>query len=78
MFGGKQRKDYTAVGKVVNIAARLESAASPNSILISEAVANCLPQQANWGQEKNLKLKGLEQDFRAFSLRVKVKPPRPI
>ncbi|MEL6441520.1 MAG: GAF domain-containing protein [Cyanobacteria bacterium J06621_8] len=71
MFGGKQRKDYTAVGKVVNIAARLENAAPPNSILISEAVANCLQQSVDWGQGHNLKLKGIKQDFRAFSIKVK-------
>ena len=42
MFGGKQRKDYTAIGKAVNIAARLQEAAQPNSILVSEAVLDCL------------------------------------
>ncbi len=42
MFGGKQRKDYTAIGKTVNIAARLQEAAQPNSILVSEAVIDCL------------------------------------
>ncbi len=42
MFGGKQRKDYTAIGKAVNIADRLQEAAHPNSILVSEAVLNCL------------------------------------
>ncbi|MEM9508520.1 MAG: adenylate/guanylate cyclase domain-containing protein [Cyanobacteria bacterium P01_E01_bin.35] len=71
MFGGKQRKDYTAVGKVVNIAARLEGAAAPNSILISEAVANCLKHKVDWGQGNNFKLKGIERDFRAFTVRVK-------
>lgn len=42
MFGGKKRKDYTAIGKAVNIAARLQEAAEPNSILVSEAVLGCL------------------------------------
>ncbi len=42
MFGGKQRKDYTAIGKAVNIAARLQEAAQPNSILVSEAVLDSL------------------------------------
>ena len=65
MFGGKQRKDYTAVGKVVNIASRLQSVATPNTILISENVANCL-DNINWGQGKNFKLKGIDSDFKAF------------
>ena len=42
MFGGKQRKDYTAIGKAVNIADELQEAAKPNSILVSEAVLDCL------------------------------------
>ena len=67
MFGGGQRKDYTAVGKVVNIASRLQSVASPNSILISETVANCF-DNINWGQSKNFKLKGINRDFRAFTI----------
>ena len=65
MFGGGQRKDYTAVGKVVNIAARLQSVAEPNSILISSAVANCLGN-LNLGQAQSFRLKGLDQDFQAF------------
>ena len=67
MFGGGQRKDYTAVGKVVNIASRLQSVATPNTILISENVANCL-EQIDWGEGRNFKLKGLERDFRAFTI----------
>ena len=68
MFGGRQRKDYTAVGKVVNIAARLESVAQPSTVLISEAVANSLQQNMNWGEPHIFKLKGIDKDFRAFSL----------
>ena len=71
MFGGRQRKDYTAVGKVVNIASRLESVAPADGILISEAVAECLENKVNWGKGNNFKLKGIEQDFRAFTMRFK-------
>ena len=68
MFGGGQRKDYTAIGKVVNIAARLQSVASPGSILISEAVANSFNSKIDWGQGNNFRLKGIEPDFRAFTI----------
>ena len=71
MFGGGQRKDYTAVGKVVNIASRLQSVATPDTILISETVANCL-NNVNWGQSKDFKLKGIEKDVRAFTIAKKV------
>ena len=69
MFGGGQRKDYTAVGKVVNIASRLEGAAQPDTILLSEAVANCLVSNVDWGKSQNFKLKGIDKDFRAFTLK---------
>ena len=70
MFGGGQRKDYTAVGKVVNIAARLQSVTAPNSILISESAANALGHNINWGAGKHFKLKGIDKDFKAYTIRV--------
>jgi adenylate cyclase len=69
MFGGGQRKDYTAVGTVVNIAARLQSVAEPNSILISDTVANCLGN-INWGEGETFRLKGIDRDFRAFTIKM--------
>ena len=67
MFGGGQRKDYTAVGKVVNIASRLQSVATPDTILISQSVANCF-DNIDWGEGRNCKLKGIKQHFRAFTI----------
>jgi class 3 adenylate cyclase len=70
MFGGGQRKDYTAIGKVVNIAARLQKVTSPGSILISEAVTNSLNSNINWGNGQDFQLKGIERDFRAFTISI--------
>ena len=71
MFGGKQRKDYTAIGKVVNIAARLQQTADPNSILLSETVFNCLKTIDKTKIEPKLvQLKGIEPNFRSYSLSV--------
>lgn len=71
MFGGKQRKDYTAIGKVVNIAARLQHIAEPNSILISENVFNALDNtDKQKAQPKLVQLKGIEPDFLSYSLRI--------
>ena len=71
MFGGKQRKDYTAIGKVVNIAARLQQTANPNSISLSETVFNCLKTTDKTKIEPKLvQLKGIEPNFRSYSLSV--------
>lgn len=69
MFGGGQRKDYTAIGKVVNIASRLQSVAAPNSVLISETTANAINPNLNWGQIKNFQLKGINDEFKAYGIR---------
>jgi class 3 adenylate cyclase len=68
MFGGGQRKDYTAIGKAVNIASRLQEAAFPNSILISATVAACLENQKEIKAIKPLQLKGIETKVMAYSL----------
>ncbi len=67
MFGGQQRKDYTAIGKVVNIAARLQKNAAPNSILVSDTVWNnlVLPEYQQI-QPQSLQLKGIEPNFIAY------------
>ena len=71
MFGGQQRKDYTAIGKVVNIAARLQKSAAPNTILVSDTVLNnlTLPEYQQI-QPQSLQLKGIEPDFIAYSLNI--------
>lgn len=71
MFGGQQRKDYTAIGQVVNIAARLQKNAAPNTILVSDTVINnlALPEYQDL-QPQSLKLKGIESDFIAYSLSI--------
>ena len=73
MFGGKHRKDYTAIGKVVNIAARLQQNAEPNSILLSETVFNCLENQSDIKVEPKLvQLKGIEPNFQSYLLSVDI------
>jgi class 3 adenylate cyclase len=42
-FGSQKRSDYTAIGLHVNIAARIETAALPNTIYFSESIAKHLP-----------------------------------
>ena len=65
MFGSPERSDYTAIGPSVNIAARLEEAAQPNTILVSATVAQYLDSRMvkEYGF---LKLKGMDEDILGF------------
>ena len=71
MFGGKQRKDYTAIGKVVNIAARLQQIAQPNTILLSETVFDSWQHSQELAVvPRSLQLKGIEPDFLSYALAI--------
>jgi class 3 adenylate cyclase len=41
-IGSRERMDYTAIGDVVNVAARLETIARPQQILVSRATADAI------------------------------------
>lgn len=65
MFGGVLRSDYTAIGPSVNIAARLQEVAEPNSILVSPEVAGFLDEREMTAY-KPLHLKGFDDDVSTF------------
>ena len=58
--------DFRIVGDVVNTASRLQSAAEPNGILVSEAVAQALRGRADVQEVPALVLKGKEGLVRAW------------
>jgi adenylate cyclase len=65
MFGSAERADYTAIGPSVNIAARLQSAAIPGTILVSAAVADYL-QEEEITKGSPLELKGIDETVLTF------------
>ncbi len=65
MFGSQERSDYTAIGPSVNIAARLQEAAEPNTILVSAAVADYL-EEDSISKLNSLKLKGVDETVLTF------------
>lgn len=65
MFGGPDRADYTAIGPSVNIAARLQEVAEPNTILVSAAVADYLDED-EIVKYKPLQLKGIDETVLTF------------
>ncbi|MBE9093549.1 response regulator [Tychonema sp. LEGE 07203] len=67
MFGGPDRSDYTAIGPSVNIAARLQEVAEPNTVLISAAVADYV-EEDRIVKYKPLKLKGIDETVLTFVL----------
>lgn len=73
MFGGEERADYTAIGPSVNIAARIQEAAEPNSILVSAAVADYLElTEEAITKFSPLKLKGVDETVLTFSIHPEV------
>lgn len=68
MFGCEERSDYTAIGPSVNIAARLQEAAEPNSVLISAAVADYVDEERII-KYKPLQLKGIDETVLTFVLK---------
>jgi GAF domain-containing protein len=67
MFGGPERSDYTAIGPSVNIAARLQEVAEPNTVLISAAVADYV-EENRIVKHKPLQLKGIDETVLTFML----------
>lgn len=69
MFGGSVRSDYTAIGPSVNIAARIQEAAEPSSILVSAAVADYLElEEDTITKFSPLQLKGVDETVLTFSV----------
>lgn len=66
-FGGNKRSDYTVVGNSVNIAARVEGLAEPNSILATEAVIRYLPDTA-FGLRGHFRIRGLNKEMPLFHI----------
>jgi signal transduction histidine kinase/class 3 adenylate cyclase len=65
MFGSEERSDYTAIGPAVNIAARLQEAAEPNTIIVSAVVADYLDED-QIVKYKSLQLKGIDETVLTF------------
>lgn len=68
MFGSPERSDYTAIGPSVNIAARIQEAADPDSILVSAAVADYM-EEDEIVKFSPLKLKGVDETVLTFAVK---------
>jgi class 3 adenylate cyclase len=66
--GSSDRKDYTAIGSVVNMTARLCSNAQPGQILVSQAVAAELNHAVSVRPLPPLSLKGFSEPVPVFEI----------
>jgi ABC-type oligopeptide transport system substrate-binding subunit/class 3 adenylate cyclase len=64
--GTGQRVEYAAFGDTVNLAARLQAAAHPGSVLVDAATHRALERLFAWGAPLELELKGKAEPVRAW------------
>src|SRR5205809_4108383 len=65
-IGAGQRVEYAAFGDTVNLAARLQSAAQPGSVLVDDSTHRALEQLFAWDAPLELELKGKAEPVRAW------------
>ncbi len=62
-FGAESRMDYTILGREVNLASRLEQAAMPGAILISEATLQLVKDTIQCRSKGNIAVKGIHNEI---------------
>jgi class 3 adenylate cyclase len=67
-FGSEDRKEYTAMGMQVNLAARLESACAPGGILISHPTWALVKDDIACELRGELEVKGVSRPVRAYAV----------
>lgn len=67
-MGSEMNLQYTVVGDTVNVASRLEGAAEPNSVLVSEAVWNRVRRTFEGTELPPLLLKGKSEPIRGWRI----------
>jgi len=65
-IGAGARVEYAAFGDTVNVAARLQSAAGPGTVLVDDATRAVVEPLFEWGEPLELELKGKTDAVRAW------------
>ena len=67
-FGSDDRMDYTIIGGEVNLAARLESQADPDGILLSYETYAVVRDMVDAEERPSIQAKGIRREIRPFAL----------
>ena len=67
-YGSSERKEYTAMGMQVNIAARIEQACKPGSVLISHTTWALVKDEISCSEQKHISVKGVQRPLRVYSV----------
>jgi ABC-type oligopeptide transport system substrate-binding subunit/class 3 adenylate cyclase len=67
-IGGGGRVEYAALGDAVNVAARLQGAASPGTVLVGDATKRLVEPLFGWSDPEAFDLKGKTEPVTAFAV----------
>ena len=67
-YGSSERKEYTAMGMQVNIAARLEQACKQGSVLISHTTWALVKDEISCSEQEHINVKGVLRPLRVYSV----------
>ena len=68
-FGSDQRMDYTIIGNEVNLAARLQTAATPGEVVISHETWSLVKEEVDAVEQKPVIVKGFRDPVRNYRIK---------